>query len=347
MNNISCQSYRVVFDKPWETLDAFIKEKAYSKVFVLVDALTEKYCLPILEQKTNFDTHIISIPSGEKHKTLTTCQIIWSELINNQADRHSCLLNLGGGVIGDMGGFCASTFMRGINFVQIPTTLLSQVDASVGSKLGIDYLDYKNIIGVFNEPQAVIIDVQFLDTLIDRELRSGYAEVIKHALIQDAHLWAELQSISDLRSVDWLPIVHKNVHIKKNVVDQDPYEKGLRKILNFGHTIGHAVETNYLHQEQALLHGEAIAIGMIAESKIANKKGLLTDKAFNQIESYILSIYHDLPSTINNQEQVMDHMKADKKNKGGVVLSSLVTEIGTCDFDVALEPEEVLKVLDY
>ncbi len=347
MTNISCQSYSVVFDKPWATLDALVKEKAYSKVFVLVDTMTEEHCLPIVRQKTNFDFSVITIPSGEKHKTITTCQTIWSALINNQADRHSCLLNLGGGVIGDMGGFCASTFMRGIDFVQIPTTLLSQVDASVGSKLGIDYLDYKNIVGVFNEPQAVLIDVQFLDTLLDRELRSGYAEVIKHALIQDADLWQDLQSIKDLRAVDWLPIVHRNVDIKKTVVDQDPFEKGLRKILNFGHTIGHAVETNYLHQEHPLLHGEAIAIGMIVESFIATHKGLLDDNSFKEIETYIRSIYDDLPNEINNQSAVLEHMKADKKNKGGVVLASLVTEIGQCGFDEGLDSEEVSKGLEY
>jgi 3-dehydroquinate synthase len=346
MNNISCQSYNVVFDQPWATLNALVKEKAYSKIFVLVDTLTEEHCLPILKEKTSFDSHVISIPSGEKYKTIETCQTIWSSLIESQADRHSCLLNLGGGVIGDMGGFCASTFMRGIDFVQVPTTLLSQVDASVGSKLGIDYLDYKNIVGVFNEPQAVLIDVQFLQTLIDRELRSGYAEVIKHALIQDANLWQDLQSIKDLKAVDWLPIVHRNVDIKKTVVDQDPYEKGLRKILNFGHTIGHAVETNYLHQEHPLLHGEAIAIGMIVESWIAKEKGLLNESAFKEIEAYIRSIYDDLPSEINNQSSVLAHMKADKKNKGGVVLASLVTGIGECGFDVKFEQKEALQGME-
>ncbi len=347
MDNISCQSYQVVFRSPWKYLQKLIKDKKYSQVFVLVDENTKANCLPILQEKTDFDMTIIMITSGEIYKTIETCQFIWSTLIKHEADRHACVINLGGGVIGDMGGFCASTFMRGIDFIQIPTTLLSQVDASVGSKLGIDFLDYKNVVGVFNEPQAVLIDVDFLKTLIKRELRSGYAEVIKHALIQDRKLWRQLQSIKDLGAVDWLPIVHQNVQIKKTVVDQDPYEKGLRKILNFGHTIGHAVETDYLHSDEPLLHGEAIAIGMITESWIASKKELLNEDSLHSIENYIRSIYHDIPLQIENKDNILSNMKADKKNRDGVILASVVTEIGSCAFNVALDQEEILGAFDY
>ena len=347
MDNISCQSYHVVFNDPWKYLNDLIKDKKYSKVFVLVDENTKEHCLPILKGSTDFDTTIITITSGEIYKNIETCQSIWSSLIEHEADRHSCLINLGGGVIGDMGGFCASTFMRGIDFLQIPTTLLSQVDASVGSKLGIDFLDFKNVVGVFKEPQAVIVDVNFLQTLDKRELRSGYAEVIKHALIQDKGLWNQLQSITDLSTVDWLPIVHQNVHIKKTVVDQDPFEKGLRKILNFGHTIGHAVETNYLHTETSLLHGEAIAIGMIAESWIAKEKELLDNDSLVAIDSYIRSIYHDIPHQIENKDKILSHMKTDKKNKDGVILASVVSEIGSCEYNVALDPEEIMGSFEY
>lgn len=345
MTNIDCQNYQVIFQEPWSYLNQALRRTDYSQIFVLVDENTEQHCLPLLRKYLDVDCSNIKIEAGENHKTLETCQSIWSALIEQGADRHSCMLNLGGGVIGDMGGFCASTFMRGIDFFQIPTTLLSQVDASVGSKLGIDFQGYKNLVGIFNEPQAVIIDPDFLQTLDPRELRSGYAEVIKHSLIKDKELWNKITSNQDLQSIDFDAIVHRNVEIKKEVVDEDPFEKGLRKILNFGHTIGHAIETQFLQTASPLLHGEAIAIGMICEAWIGKSQQMINEVQFNAIEKYIRSIYTDLPVTIIEHTEVMNSMLKDKKNKGGIIQASILDDIGSCAFNIPLSVELISKSL--
>lgn len=342
MTNIDCQQYEVVFDRPWETLNELLDKGNYSQILVLVDSNTETACLPILEEHIALDLTKISIPSGEVHKNIDTCQSIWSQMLRHGADRHACMLNLGGGVIGDMGGFCASTFMRGIDFVQIPTTLLSQVDASVGSKLGIDYHGFKNLVGVFNEPKAVVVYRDFLKTLDKRELRSGSAEIIKHALIKDKTLWDRLTVLSSADDMSTEEIIHRNVSIKKEVVDKDPFEKGLRKILNFGHTIGHAVETEYLESNQVLLHGEAIAIGMICESWIATKLNMITQDELLDITSFIKLIFADLPAEISNHENITSSMLKDKKNKGGKILGSLLENIGQCTFNIPLS-ETLIK----
>ncbi len=339
MKLIECQQYAIAFERPWHYLNALLTEKQYSKIFVLVDDNTDRYCLPILKKNLEHEYTSIVIKSGEVNKSIKTCEAIWSYLMDNGCDRHSVMLNLGGGVIGDMGGFCASTYMRGIDFVQIPTTLLSQVDASVGGKLGIDLQGHKNLVGVFVEPQAVIIHVPFLKTLSDRELRSGYAEVIKHALIKDAGMWQELKAISNLRSFEFQDLVYRNVLIKKAVVDEDPYEKGLRKILNFGHTVGHAVETEFLESDSALLHGEAIAIGMMCESWMAHQLGHLSRPQVNEIHDYLKQIYDDLPAKIPSHSQVIRIMQKDKKNKAGHILASLLTDIGACAYDVQLDQD--------
>jgi len=346
MTNIDCQTYQCVFKNPWAHLQQQLAAADYSQIFVLVDDNTEKHCLPILQDGIDIGLQIISIQSGEIHKNINTCQQIWNELIERGADRHACLLNLGGGVIGDMGGFCASTFMRGIDFFQIPTTLLSQVDASVGSKLGIDFKGVKNIVGVFNEPQAVIIYPQFLDTLDKRERRSGYAEVIKHALISDKVLWDKISSYQNLDDIPFANIIHKNVEIKKGVVDQDPFEKGLRKILNFGHTIGHAIETQLLTSEHPLLHGEAIAIGMICEAWIGQQSNMITTEQFDQLQKYILHIYNNLPSKIDSKEDIIHHMLKDKKNKSGVIRASILNDIGSCDINIPLSRAIVIDSLN-
>lgn len=347
MKDIICQNYPIVFENQWSRLQSIIEDKKYSKVFILVDDNTGQACLPVVTQALDSSVHTISISAGEAHKNIETCQQIWAELLNAGADRHSCLINLGGGVIGDMGGYCASTFMRGIEFIQIPTTLLSQVDASVGSKLGIDFQDVKNIIGVFNQPQAVIIYPQFLQTLDYRELRSGFAEVIKHALIQDSELWQDLSAIEDLRKVDFTDIIYRNINIKKGVVDKDPFEKGQRKILNFGHTIGHAVETIFMQTNSPLLHGEAIAVGMICEAKIAEAKSMISIDQYSNIEKYIKSIYVDLPHEIDNQDAIISIMKKDKKNRDGVILASLLEDIGSCAFNISLSMQDVQLGLNF
>lgn len=348
MEKISCQEYNVLIGEEWNFLEDFLKAKKYSKHFVLVDGETERYCLPIL--RTNLKSiHflIIKIKSGELEKNIDTCQKIWSDLIENGADRKSILINLGGGVIGDMGGYSASCYMRGIDFIQIPTTLLSQVDASVGSKTGIDFHGYKNIIGLFAFPQMVFISPRFLKTLPYRELRSGYAEVIKHALIRDAQLWMLLQQFDSLENIEWEEIIGQNVRIKRDVVNEDPIESGLRKILNFGHSLGHAIESVYLTLDKPLLHGEAIAIGMIMETYLGYKRKRISQKELKSIENHIKKIYTDLPQPIQFKTEIINNLAFDKKNEGGLLLFSLLDGIGSCTYNIGISKEEALEAIDY
>ena len=244
MNVIDLDTYKIHIGDFWKDLQL----DKYSTLFVLVDENTRAFCLPIFEQKiSNLAYHIIEIPSGETHKNIATCQFIWSEMVKYGADRKSCLINLGGGVIGDMGGFTASTFYRGMDFIQIPTTLLSQVDASIGGKLGIDFMNLKNAVGLFKNPKQVCISADFLHTLSPREIRSGFAELIKHGLIASKKDWDELKDIKSISEVaDWEKYIIPSLAIKKAVVQEDPFEMGLRKSLNFGHTIGHAIESHAL-----------------------------------------------------------------------------------------------------
>ena len=232
----------------------------YSKVAILVDENTKRDCLYKLPKIEN--PLIIEIKSGEEYKNISTCNFIWEQLTINNFDRNSLLINLGGGVIGDMGGFCAVTYKRGLEFIHIPTTLLAMVDASVGGKLGIDFKGFKNQIGLFHNPKAVLISTEFLDTLDESELKSGFAEVIKHALILDNPLWLKLKNTT-FTDLDWEDIINHSVQIKNKIILEDPFEKGERKKLNFGHTFGHAIESYYLEKGTPISHGEAIFMGMI------------------------------------------------------------------------------------
>jgi len=308
-----------------------------------MDVNTEKFCYPLL--KDALTAHeVISIEAGEEHKNLEACQQVWDKLTHFHFDRHSLLLILGGGVIGDLGGFCAATFKRGIDFVLIPTTLLSQVDASVGGKLGIDFQQYKNHIGVFCEPAATLISPTFLNSLPERELRSGFAEVIKHCLISDRSMWDVLKKKS-LTNQDWNVLIPHSVAFKKEVVETDPKEGGLRKILNFGHTVGHAVESYFLSKNR-IFHGEAIAVGMICESFIGWKKNLLTKEELDEISTYLKQVYPTvtLPSA---RKPILDLMSQDKKNKGNKILMALIKGIGQAVWDVEVSAEEIDASFDY
>ncbi len=308
-----------------------------------MDVNTEKFCYPLL--KDALPAHeVISIEAGEEHKNLEACQQVWDKLTHFHFDRHSLLLILGGGVIGDLGGFCAATFKRGIDFVLLPTTLLAQVDASVGGKLGIDFQQYKNHIGVFCEPAATLISPTFLNSLPERELRSGFAEIIKHCLISDRSMWDVLKKKS-LTNQDWNVLIPHSVAFKKEVVETDPKEGGLRKILNFGHTVGHAVESYFLSTNR-IFHGEAIAVGMICESFIGWKKNLLTKEELDEISAYLKQVYPTvtLPSA---RQPILDLMSQDKKNKGNRILMALTKGIGQAVWDVEVSAEEIDASLDY
>ncbi len=346
---IDCNSYNVFINESWTQLREIIEEKSYSRIGILVDENTKLHCLPkFLAEFHDLTPEIIEIKSGEQEKNLESCKHIWNVMLEAGFDRHSLMINLGGGVIGDMGGFCASTFMRGMDFIQIPTTLLSQVDASVGGKLGVDFQDYKNLIGIIKDPIAVWIDDSFLGTLEARQIRSGYAEIIKHALISDAEMWEEIKGISDLTKISWGPVIERSVKIKRDVVEQDKYEGSLRKILNFGHTLGHAIESENLHQADFLLHGEAIGIGMITEAYISMKMLGLSQVDYMEIKKYILSIYPHYPNHLANEENIVAKMLKDKKNRRGMLNFSLLKQIGECTFDVVPEESTISNSLaDY
>ena len=325
-------------------LNRYLSENNYSKICILVDENTHSNCLKKIEGDINFDYDIFKIDSGEEEKNLVTCSKVWNFLTENLYDRKSLIINLGGGVICDMGGFVASTFKRGVDFVNIPTTLLAQVDASVGGKLGIDFNTYKNQIGIFKIPNLIIVDTKFLSSLSERELRSGYAEVIKHCLINDATKFKEITKIN-WKDNNWEEIVRHSILIKSEVVENDLTEEGLRKILNFGHTIGHAIETTYLEKKNKFFHGEAIAIGMICESYISFHKKMLSENELNTISGYILSVFKS--NKIEYHEEILKNAKHDKKNFNKKIMISLLEEVGKCNFDFEVSEDEIKKSIEY
>ena len=346
MKSIALSDYNVLIGPIAASLKTTIQEKQYSKVGFIVDENTRVSCLPEVVGLFS-DAAVIEIKSGEQNKTLSSCEFIWSSMADHAFDRHSLIINLGGGVIGDMGGFAASCFMRGIDFIQVPTTLLSQVDASVGGKLAVDFQGYKNYIGLFKNPLAVLVDPSFLSTLSDAQLRSGYAEMIKHGLIQDKVIWQRLISLSDWRKMDWEEEIYQSIQIKKAVVTDDPKEGGLRKILNFGHTIGHAIESVALESDHPLLHGEAIALGMIAEAHLGKEILGLSPDSFEEITAYIKHTYPDLSlDALSKREEIISVMLHDKKNKSGQILGAIIDGIGHCQYDVPLSQEQVLHSID-
>lgn len=346
---ILLEDYSIQFqDKQFATLKAQLSKNAYSKVFVLVDENTAVHCLPILKAALKEITlHIIRIKAGEAHKNIETCQLIWKALMEQQADRKSVLLNLGGGVIGDMGGFCASTFKRGIDFIQIPSTLLAQVDASIGGKLGIDFGLIKNSIGLFNNPKAVYLYSNFFQTLPKAELYSGYAEVIKHALIQNSSAFASLVKTKSLESFNWESTVRESLLVKKSIVEQDPFEKNIRKSLNFGHTIGHSVESLSWETEQPLLHGEAVVIGMIAECYLSHKLIGFSEQQLNLVSTYLLELYPKYKLKTLDQAQILRLIQQDKKNEHQQICFTLLEEIGTFKINVHASDTLILEALDY
>ncbi len=348
MEIIPVSDYKIYVGDIWAELSSFLKERKYSRHFVLADENTEKYCLPLLlENVPGINFELIRIDAGEIHKHIGTCQVIWSGLMAGKADRKSLLLNLGGGVIGDMGGFCASTFKRGMDFVQLPTTLLSQVDASIGGKLGVDFQQVKNSIGVFHNPQAVFINPDFIKTLSFEETRSGFAEIIKHGLIADAEEWRKIMEVTDLKSVNWTDFIIPSLYVKQRIVEQDPFEKGLRKALNFGHTIGHAVEGYALGTDKPLLHGEAIAVGMIAESYLSHKHAGLPADTLEQITGFLLNTY-DLYAFDKSLFSVfLELMEQDKKNENGLINFSLIPSAGKVLVNQTCNKQEIVESLDY
>ncbi|MCB0631986.1 MAG: 3-dehydroquinate synthase [Saprospiraceae bacterium] len=348
MEILALQDYNIYVGEFNEHLKNLLRENDYSRLIVLVDQNTRRHCWPLLEPVIREREHtLIEIPAGEQHKHLQTCQLIWQHMMEARADRRSLAINLGGGVIGDMGGFCAATFKRGMDFIQMPTTLLSQVDASIGGKLGIDFMQVKNSIGVFRNPQAVFIDPRFLKTLPVRELRSGFAEIIKHSLIADREQWEQLRRITDLDTVDWPALIVPSLRIKQHIVEVDPFERGLRKALNFGHTIGHAVEGYALETDTPLLHGEAIAVGMIAEAHLSYQKAGLSESGLSLITDFIRHIYHPEALLVDTYDELLSLMTNDKKNTGKAINFSLLPDYGSVVVDQTATEAEIVSSLTY
>lgn len=330
----------IIFGNIYEELNKFLSEKSYDIIFLFVDSNTHEHCLPTLlgEMESQAAMEIIEIPPGEENKDLEIVAQIWQSLAELGASRKSLFINLGGGVITDMGGFIASTFKRGIDFINIPTTLLSMVDASVGGKTGIDFGGLKNQIGTFSMPQMTLIEATFLETLEEREFRSGIAEMLKHGLIYQPEHWNSLQNITGETIQN---LIEDSVTIKSEIVAQDPKESGLRKILNFGHTIGHALESYYLQTDNPLLHGEAIAIGMLVESILTFENELISQTELDEIFESILKIFPSQPIDENIIPSLVELMKHDKKNQGGKISFSLLNGIGSAKYDVLLNENQI------
>ncbi|MEN8248409.1 MAG: 3-dehydroquinate synthase [Bacteroidota bacterium] len=329
-----------------ELVSEKLKNEHYSTVFVLVDNNTKELCLPLIENSLPADYRLIEIKAGEVHKTLTTSLDIWQILTNAHADRSALMINLGGGVICDMGGFCARTYKRGIHFWNIPTTLLSQVDASVGGKLGVDFGLFKNHIGLFSEPDMVMLDSIFFKTLPKDELLSGFAEMVKHALIRDKKMFSELTKMN-IDSIDWGKWIPHSVGIKKEIVDQDPTEKGLRKLLNYGHTIGHAIESYHMVKHDMLKHGEAIAIGMITENHVASTREMLSGDDMDSINKYLIKTFKHPAIDEDGIDSIINLALQDKKNKDGKINAVLLTGIGQAKIDIEISEAEIKASLIY
>jgi 3-dehydroquinate synthase len=335
----------VFTDTPQIALQDFLSKRDYSKIVCITDKNCERFCLPHLHNLFTPE-NIFAINAGESYKNLETCSAIWQFLTAKQLDRHSLVVVLGGGVLGDMAGFCAATYKRGIDFVLIPTTLLSQVDASIGGKLGIDFLHFKNHIGVFQQPVVTIISDVFLTTLPHVELKSGFAEVVKHSLIGDYKSWQEIKRY-DLATQDWKKLIRASAEFKLKVITEDPREKGLRKILNAGHTIGHAIESTLLEKQTPVTHGEAVAAGLVMEAFLANRKGLISTDYLKEIEGYILSVFGKIETETLRDDLIIEKAFQDKKNKGNEILCVLLKEKGDAVWDVGITAEEIKMALAY
>jgi 3-dehydroquinate synthase len=350
LKRIHLSDYDIVFDDTLEALSIFLKQRRYSSCLILADEHTAKACLPYLLQQVPElgSAPVMTTKSGEQNKTLATCEEIWAEMLGARADRKAVVLNLGGGVIGDMGGFAAACYKRGIDFIQIPTTVLSQVDSSIGGKLGVDFRFGKNLIGVFKNPAQVLISTQFLSTLSPRQIVNGFAEIFKHALIQDPDQWLALRALETLPPDNMSEVLFLSLMVKKAVVEQDPYEQGLRKILNFGHTIGHAVEAYSLnHDAEPLLHGEAIAAGMVMEAWVGQQLNGLSAAALQDITTVLGRHYrhYDIPE--DAWEEIWESMALDKKNVGARVMAVTLSDIGQPVIDVEITSEILRTALAY
>jgi 3-dehydroquinate synthase len=349
MNKIEAENYPVfIGNEVFQQVTEYLHSNKFSKVFILVDENSLKNCLPELVKNVEDlkNAEIIETESGEENKTIEVCIQLWKVLTELGADRKSLLVNLGGGVIGDLGGFTAACFKRGIRYINIPTTLLAQVDASIGGKTGVDLENLKNQVGVFSDPQAVFIYPQFLKTLSKRQILSGFSEVAKHGLIADADYWKEIKKFKPAIS-DWQEMIVKSVTIKNGIVKNDPFEKGFRKVLNFGHTIGHALETLHLERENPVLHGEAIAAGMICETYLSYKSAGLPHTELDDICAFLVKTFKLIRFEQSDYSRLIELMEQDKKNEGPGINFTLLKTTGKAEINSTCSSQQIFQALDF
>lgn len=344
MQTLKANGYSIHFGKDkYVLLNNFIKKRKYSVLFIVTDTNSNAHCLSkfLSNLTTTIRIEIIKIDSGEDKKNITTCLKVWKELSELGGDRKSVLINLGGGVITDIGGFIASTFKRGIDFINIPTTLLGMVDASIGGKNGVDLDTLKNQIGLINVPQLLLIDTNYLITLPKNELVSGFAEMLKHGLIYDEKYWIQLKTSAEFNAPNFDDLIWRSIEIKNEIVLQDSTENGIRKALNFGHTLGHAIESYFLENKdkKSVLHGEAIAAGMILESYISLQKNYISERAFSDIKNTIDTVFEKIVFEENDIDPILNLLIYDKKNEYGNIQFVLLEGIGKTKINQVVENE--------
>lgn len=340
----------IITNNATEELENIISESKNDKFFILTDSNTNKNCLNMLHcSELIANAHIITIKADDTNKNIESTAHVWKELSDNGCTRHSCLINIGGGMVTDLGGFAASTFKRGIDFINIPTTLLSMVDASVGGKTGINFNGLKNEIGVFNDAKAVIIDTAFLKTLDQHNICSGYAEMLKHSLLKDYKMWVQHINFN-LYSPDFDPLLNmikESVEVKERIVSEDPHESGIRKALNLGHTAGHAFESYAMHTNRPILHGYAVAYGIICELYLSHAlQGFHLDK-MRQTVNFIKENYGRMNITCDDYESLYSLMKHDKKNTGNEINFTLLKDVGDIKINQTVSKELILESLDF
>jgi len=348
---IATQASIYFAENAYSQLTAYLKKSKPSTIFILVDSNTHNNCLNIFLQKLETDVtiEVIEMEPGEENKNIETCSGIWSTLSELGADRKSLLINLGGGVVTDLGGFVASTFKRGISYINVPTSLLAMVDASVGGKCGVDLGNLKNQIGVINQPEMVLVDSNYLSTLPANEMRSGLAEILKHGLIASETYWEKANNLEALTLEDLDSLISESIEIKSSIVKKDPTEKNLRKTLNYGHTLGHAIESYFLinPNKTTLLHGEAIAAGMIMATYLSNKKCNFPKNKLEKITLKIHEIYPKIALEKNDYDAIIELLKFDKKNSHGNIYFVLLKDIGEAELDITVAKPLLIEAMDY
>ena len=343
---------KVVISKDLKAdLQAFFASMSYDRLFLLTDTNTQEKCYPLIKDIPALqDTPVITVQAGDTHKDIEQVAYIWSRLSNEGASRNSLLVNLGGGMITDMGGFAGATFKRGLRTVNIPTTLMASVDAAVGGKTGVNFNGLKNEVGSFYPPECVFIDCEFLRTLDRDNLLSGYAEMIKHALISSMDIYASVLLFDLDARIDYAflnRMVAQSVAVKERIVEEDPKEHGIRKALNFGHTIGHAYESLSFRKNRPLLHGHAVAAGIVSELYLSHKVCGFPMEKLSQVVYYLKEYYPAFVFDCKDYDALYELMTHDKKNEAGVINFTLLSQVGDVQINRQVSKEKILESLDF